>query len=105
MFSSLCLAGFTIEKQRKEAMSTQPKILVVVHDIDDHLNEMANPIAEAGILMDTWDVVNDGDGRPVHQQRTSGDGNGDDGCDAARFQHLHDVRPAATICLFRRSML
>jgi GMP synthase (glutamine-hydrolysing) len=46
-------------------MSTQPKILVIVHDIDDHLNEMANPIAEAGILMTTWDVQNDGDGRPM----------------------------------------
>ena len=45
-------------------MSTQPKILVIVHDIDDHLNEMANPIAEAGILMDTWDAQNDGDGQP-----------------------------------------
>jgi GMP synthase (glutamine-hydrolysing) len=45
-------------------MNTQPKILVVVHDIDDHLNEMANPIAEAGILMDTWDVQNDSVGRP-----------------------------------------
>jgi GMP synthase (glutamine-hydrolysing) len=29
---------------------------------------MANPIAEAGILMDTWDVVNDGDGRPVIEE-------------------------------------
>jgi GMP synthase (glutamine-hydrolysing) len=38
-------------------MTTKPKILVVVHDIDDHLNEMANPIAEAGIVMDTWDVL------------------------------------------------
>jgi GMP synthase (glutamine-hydrolysing) len=46
-------------------MSTQPKILVIVHDIDDNLNEMANPIAEAGILMDTWDAQNDGDGLPV----------------------------------------
>ena len=45
-------------------MKTQPKILVVVHDIDDHLNEMANPIAEAGILMDTWDVQNDSVGEP-----------------------------------------
>jgi len=45
-------------------MSIQPKILVIVHDIDDHLNEMANPIAEAGILMTTWDVQNDGDGLP-----------------------------------------
>jgi GMP synthase (glutamine-hydrolysing) len=45
-------------------MNNQPKILVVVHDIDDHLNEMANPIAEAGILMDTWDVQNDSIGRP-----------------------------------------
>ena len=45
-------------------MSTQPKILVIVHDIDDHLNEMANPIAEAGIRMNTWDVQNDGDGLP-----------------------------------------
>ena len=46
-------------------MSNQPKILVIVHDIDDHLNEMANPFAEAGILMDTWDAQNDGDGRPL----------------------------------------
>ena len=45
-------------------LKTQPKILVVVHDIDDHLNEMANPIAEAGILMDTWDVLNDSVGKP-----------------------------------------
>jgi len=45
-------------------MTTMPKILVVVHDIDDNLNEMANPIAEAGILMDTWDVQNDSVGRP-----------------------------------------
>ena len=45
-------------------MKTHPKILVVVHDIDDHLNEMANPIAEAGILMDTWDVLNDSVGKP-----------------------------------------
>jgi len=45
-------------------MNNMPKILVVVHDIDDHLNEMANPIAEAGILMDTWDVQNDSVGRP-----------------------------------------
>jgi len=46
-------------------MSQQPKILVIVHDIDDNLNEMANPIAEAGILMTTWDVQNDGDGQPA----------------------------------------
>ena len=45
-------------------MRNQPKILVIVHDIDDHLNEMANPIAEAGIVMNTWDVQNDGDGLP-----------------------------------------
>ena len=49
-------------------MNRQPKILVVVHDIDDHLNEMANPLAEAGIHMDTWDVQNDGDGRPELDQ-------------------------------------
>ena len=49
-------------------MNTQPTILVVVHDIDDHLNEMANPIAEAGILMDTWDVQNDSVGRPDLEQ-------------------------------------
>ena len=45
-------------------MNTKPKILVVGHDIADNLNEMANPIAEAGILMDTWDVQNDSVGRP-----------------------------------------
>jgi len=40
-------------------MTSRPKILVIVHDVDDNLNEMATPIAEAGILMDTWDVKND----------------------------------------------
>ncbi|MGV1034658.1 MAG: type 1 glutamine amidotransferase [Microbacteriaceae bacterium] len=45
-------------------MSTRPEILVVVHDVDDHLNEMATPIAEAGIRMTTWDVQNDYDGIP-----------------------------------------
>lgn len=46
-------------------MASRPKILVIVHDIDDHLNEMANPIAEAGILMDTWDVQNDQENIPA----------------------------------------
>lgn len=45
-------------------MVERPKILVIVHDIDDHLNEMANPIVEAGILMDTWDVQNERDRNP-----------------------------------------
>lgn len=45
-------------------MQSSPRILVIVHNLDDHLNEMAVPIAEAGILMDTWDVVNDHSNRP-----------------------------------------
>lgn len=49
-------------------MSAQPRILVIVHNLDDHLNEMAVPIAEAGILMDTWDVVNDHSSRPVIEE-------------------------------------
>jgi GMP synthase (glutamine-hydrolysing) len=45
-------------------MTSRPTILVIVHNLDDHLNEMAVPIAEAGIRMDTWDVVHDHANRP-----------------------------------------
>lgn len=41
------------------AHANQPKVLVIVHDIDDNLNELAGPLAAAGIRMETWDVVND----------------------------------------------
>jgi GMP synthase (glutamine-hydrolysing) len=36
-----------------------PRILVIVHDVDDNLNELAVPLAEAGMFLETWDVQND----------------------------------------------
>ena len=33
-----------------------PKILVIQHNLDDHLNELAAPLIEAGLQIDTWDV-------------------------------------------------
>ena len=35
-----------------------PKILVIQHNLDDHLNELAAPLIEAGLQIDTWDVEN-----------------------------------------------
>ena len=43
-----------------DAMTTnRPKVLVILHNLDDNLNEMAGPLAEAGIDLVTWDVVRD----------------------------------------------
>ncbi|MEN9752604.1 MAG: hypothetical protein RL670_295 [Actinomycetota bacterium] len=42
----------------------RPKILVILHNLDDHLNEMAMPIVEGGIQMVTWDVERDADSMP-----------------------------------------
>ena len=35
-----------------------PKILVIQHNLDDHLNELAAPLIEAGLEIETWDVEN-----------------------------------------------
>jgi GMP synthase (glutamine-hydrolysing) len=35
-----------------------PKILVIQHNLDDHLNELALPLIEAGLQIDSWDVEN-----------------------------------------------
>jgi GMP synthase (glutamine-hydrolysing) len=35
-----------------------PRILVIQHNLDDHLNELAAPLIEAGLEIDTWDVEN-----------------------------------------------
>ena len=35
-----------------------PRILVIQHNLDDHLNELARPLLEAGIQIDSWDVEN-----------------------------------------------
>jgi GMP synthase (glutamine-hydrolysing) len=35
-----------------------PKILVIQHNLDDNLNELALPLIEAGLQIDTWDVEN-----------------------------------------------
>lgn len=40
------------------------QVLVVVHDVDDNLNDLAAPLAEAGLRMVTWDVQNDFESAP-----------------------------------------
>ncbi len=30
------------------------RVLVVMHDLDDHLNELAGPLVDAGLQLDTW---------------------------------------------------
>ena len=35
-----------------------PRILVIQHNLDDHLNELAAPLIEAGLEIDSWDVEN-----------------------------------------------
>lgn len=44
---------------------TSPRVLVIVHDLDDNLNEFAVPLAEAGLYLDTWDATKDFDSRPA----------------------------------------
>lgn len=44
---------------------TAPRVLVIVHDIDDNLNEFAAPLAEAGLFLDTWDASKDFESRPA----------------------------------------
>lgn len=36
--------------------SHQPKVLVIVHDKDGNLNELAAPLAEEGLFLDIWDA-------------------------------------------------
>ena len=38
------------------AASNQPKVLVIVHDKDGNLNELAAPLAEEGLFLDIWDA-------------------------------------------------
>lgn len=45
--------------------STRPEVLVVLHDVDDNLNELAVPLAEAGLRIITWDVERDPEGAPA----------------------------------------
>ena len=33
---------------------TAPRLLVIQHDLDDALNELAAPLADAGLMIDTW---------------------------------------------------
>jgi GMP synthase (glutamine-hydrolysing) len=44
--------------------SPQPQVLVVLHDVDDNLGELAGPLAEAGLRLVTWDVARDPEGAP-----------------------------------------
>ena len=43
----------------------QPRVLVVLHDVDDNLNELAEPLAEAGLRIVMWDVERDPEGAPA----------------------------------------
>lgn len=43
---------------------TAPRVLVIVHDVDDNLNEFAVPLAEAGLYLETWDASLDFSSRP-----------------------------------------
>ena len=47
---------------------TAPRVLVIVHDIDDNLNEFAVPLAEAGVYLETWDAAKDFESRPPLDQ-------------------------------------
>lgn len=44
--------------------ANRPAVLVVLHDVDDNLNELAAPLAEAGLRIVMWDVQRDPDGAP-----------------------------------------
>lgn len=37
-------------------MKRQPRLLVIQHDLDDGLNELAPPLVAAGLRIDTWDT-------------------------------------------------
>jgi len=44
------------------------RILVIQHNLDDHLNELAAPLIEAGLEIDTWDVENaEAPTTPLHE--------------------------------------
>ena len=43
----------------------QPRVLVVLHDVDDNLNELAEPLAAAGLRIVMWDVERDPEGAPA----------------------------------------
>lgn len=42
-----------------DAQAGKPQVLVIVHDLDDNLNELAVPLVESGLRLVTWDVQND----------------------------------------------
>ncbi len=44
---------------------SRPEVLVVLHDVDDNLNELAPPLVEAGLRIVTWDVERDSAGAPA----------------------------------------
>ena len=48
--------------------------MVILHNVDDNLNEMAGPLAESGIEMTTWDVVNDEASTPALDRLEQFDG-------------------------------
>jgi GMP synthase (glutamine-hydrolysing) len=44
------------------------RILVIQHNLDDHLNELAGPLLAAGLEIETWDVEN----APLHSGNIDG---------------------------------
>ncbi|UYN83878.1 MAG: type 1 glutamine amidotransferase [Microcella sp.] len=51
-----------MNRARPDTMA--PEVLVVLHDVDDNLGELAPPFAEAGLRIVMWDVARDPDGAP-----------------------------------------
>lgn len=50
----------------------RPAVLVVLHDVDDNLGELAPPLAEAGIRIVMWDVQRDPAGAPASLEGFAG---------------------------------
>ena len=54
--------------------SKQPKVLVIVHDKDGNLNELAAPLAEEGLFLDIWDAEHNKTNRPKLDELDQYDG-------------------------------
>ena len=52
--------------------AAQPAVLVIQHDVDDNLGELAPPLAEAGIRIVMWDAGRVPDGAPATLDGFSG---------------------------------
>lgn len=54
-----------VPESQASRILAMPDVLVVVHDVDDNLNELAVPLAEAGLRLVTWDAQNDFEHAPT----------------------------------------